>query len=464
MLTADRPPALVDQGDGQTIRQKNVYANYIKKSFELPENINSNGEFENAVYIINQAINLTQSPDYGPVHINLPFSEPIYNQVKSHNLKAIVIDPEHIKNYPDEKKFNTLAKIWNNSPKKLLISGMMDPCAELRKVFSEITNDDTVMMLSETTSNINVDFSCNCIDRIVSTISDDEVEDFQPDLLVTFGGHVISKMVKAFLRKNKPAVHWHIDPVDVKMNTYQCLTEGVQMIPFLFFKEILPKIKKGNGAYKKVWGKRALRSESRHSEFLSGCEYSDLKVFEALLETIPEKSNLHLGNSTPVRYAQLFKPVRKLLYFSNRGTSGIDGTVSTAAGAAYTNNQPTTLITGDLGFLYDSNALMNFHLTGNLRIIIINNSGGGIFRFIDGPGETGQLEEFFETRHNWNAKYISKNFDIPYFTSTNLSELKAVLPQFYDPKQNNEPAVLEIFTPNEKNAVILKNYFSYLKT
>ena len=464
VLTADRPPALVDQGDGQTIRQKNVYANYIKKSFELPENISSNGEFENAVYIINEAINLTQSPDYGPVHINLPFSEPIYNQVKSHNLKAIVIDPEHIKNYPDEKKFNTLAKIWNNSPKKLLISGMMDPCAELRKVFSEITNDDTVMMLSETTSNINGDFSCNCIDRIVSTISDDEVEDFQPDLLVTFGGHVISKMVKAFLRKNKPAVHWHIDPVDVKMNTYQCLTEGVQMIPFLFFKEILPKIKKGNGAYKKVWGKRALRSESRHSEFLSGCEYSDLKVFEALLETIPEKSNLHLGNSTPVRYAQLFKPVRKLLYFSNRGTSGIDGTVSTAAGAAYTNNQPTTLITGDLGFLYDSNALMNFHLTGNLRIIIINNSGGGIFRFIDGPGETGQLEEFFETRHNWNAKYISKNFDIPYFTSTNLSELKAVLPQFYDPKQNNEPAVLEIFTPNEKNAVILKNYFSYLKT
>jgi len=258
VLTADRPPALVDQGDGQIIRQKNVYANYIKKSFELPENISSNGEFENAVYIINEAINLTQSPDYGPVHINLPFSEPIYNQVKSHNLKAIVIDPEHIKNYPDEKKFNTLAKIWNNSPKKLLISGMMDHCPELRKVFSEITNDDTVMMLSETTSNINGDFSCNCIDRIVSTISDDEVEDFQPDLLVTFGGHVISKMVKAFLRKNKPAVHWHIDPVDVKMNTYKCLTEGVQMTPFLFFKEILPQIKKGNGAYKKVWGKKGI--------------------------------------------------------------------------------------------------------------------------------------------------------------------------------------------------------------
>ena len=106
---------------------------------------------------------------------------------------------------------------------------------------------------------------------------------------------------------------------------------------------------------------------------------------------------------------------------------------------------------------------MNHHLTENLRIIIINNGGGGIFRFIEGPGNTGQLEEFFETKHNWSAKFIVKNFDVPYFAATNLSELKVVLSQFYDPQQNNRPAILEIFTPNEKNAVILKKYFSFLK-
>ncbi len=143
--------------------------------------------------------------------------------------------------------------------------------------------------------------------------------------------------------------------------------------------------------------------------------------------------------------------------------SGIDGTVSTAAGAAFINNKPTTIITGDLGFLYDSNALMNYHLKGNLRIIIINNGGGGIFRFISGPDKTENLEEFFEAKHNWNAKYIAKNFDIPYFTSNNMMELINILPLFYKPQQDNKPAILEIFTPNEKNAEILKSYFKYLK-
>ena len=145
-----------------------------------------------------------------------------------------------------------------------------------------------------------------------------------------------------------------------------------------------------------------------------------------------------------------------------RGTSGIDGTVSTAAGAAFINNKPTTLITGDLGFLYDSNALMNHHLKGNLRIIIINNGGGGIFRFISGPDKTENLEEFFEAKHNWNAKYIAKNFDIPYFSATNISELKDTLTLFYNSQPDTMPAILEIFTPSKENAEILKSYFKYL--
>jgi 2-succinyl-5-enolpyruvyl-6-hydroxy-3-cyclohexene-1-carboxylate synthase len=319
-------------------------------------------------------------------------------------------------------------------------------------------------MLSETTSNINGGCSCNCIDKTVSTIKEDEIDAFRPDLLVTFGGPVVSKMVKDFLRKNKPAAHWHIDPVDINMDTYQCLTDGIQMSATNFFGTIKPNFIAGQGDFKQVWKNRALRSESRHDEYLSNCEYSDLKVFETLLESIPEGSNLHLGNSTPVRYAQLFQPNRKFIYNSNRGTSGIDGTVSTAAGAAYLNNKPTTIITGDLGFLYDSSALMNHHLKGNLRIIIINNGGGGIFRFIPGPDTTNELEEFFEVKHSWNAKYIAKNFAIPYFNSTSLVELKKTLPLFYSPQSKGKPAILEIFTPNEKNAVILKNYFSCLKS
>jgi 2-succinyl-5-enolpyruvyl-6-hydroxy-3-cyclohexene-1-carboxylate synthase len=102
-------------------------------------------------------------------------------------------------------------------------------------------------------------------------------------------------------------------------------------------------------------------------------------------------------------------------------------------------------------------------LKGNLRIIVTNNHGGGIFRYIPGPDKTHLLEEFFEARHNWNAKYIARNFDVPYYSANNLNELNTILPKFFSVQPNNRPAVLEIFTPNEKNAEILKSYFNYLK-
>jgi 2-succinyl-5-enolpyruvyl-6-hydroxy-3-cyclohexene-1-carboxylate synthase len=247
------------------------------------------------------------------------------------------------------------------------------------------------------------------------------------------------------------------------MDTYQSLTDPLKTDPAAFFEKLAPLIKHKESTFQTMWQKRAERSELRHQEFMINCGFSDLKVFEKLLQSIPENSNLHLGNSTPIRYSQLFRAFKNFHYNSNRGTSGIDGTVSTAAGAAFTNDKPTTIITGDLGFLYDSNVLMNHHLSKNLRIIIINNSGGGIFRFIPGPDSTEQLENYFEAHHNWTARYIAKNFNVPYFYACNMEELSEQLPHFYKKQEKNRPAILEIKTPGRKNAKILRNYFKYLK-
>ncbi len=463
VLTADRPPELIDQGDGQTIRQKEVYANYVLKSFELPEQIQTDEEIEEAMLLVNEAINLSRFPAGGPVHINLPFSEPIYNQVEDLSFKAVIIEPELDTAHLPPDQLIGLANNWNDAKKKLIVAGMLNPGDKLRQQLKQLADDPSVVILSETTSNLNECCTVSCIDRVVSTLGTEELEDFKPDLLVTIGGNVISKMVKAFLRKNKPGAHWNIDPVDFEMDTYQCLTTPVAMDPVMFFQSLIPEISPQKSNYQSLWKERAERSDSRHHGFVAHCEYSDLKVFEKLLQAIPEYSNLQLGNSTPVRYAQLFRPFRKFHYNSNRGTSGIDGTVSTAAGAAFTNDKPTTIITGDLGFLYDSNALMNHHLKGNLRIIIINNGGGGIFRFIAGPDTTDQLEPYFEAHHNWSAKYIALNFDIPYYFACNIEELDQLLPEFYASQKGDRPAILEIRTPSRKNAEILRNYFNYLK-
>jgi 2-succinyl-5-enolpyruvyl-6-hydroxy-3-cyclohexene-1-carboxylate synthase len=463
ILTADRPPELIDQGDGQTIRQKNLYANYIKKSYELPENSGSAEEFANAEQVVNEAMNNTVLPDFGPVHINLPFSEPLYGQVEHLDFDGKEIAGVHQTPILSARKIRELAHLWNSSSRKLLIAGMMKPDPLLGDLLNRITEDPSVVLLTETTSNLPNGCSCPCIDRVVSTILPVESEAFRPDLLVTFGGPVISKMIKSYLRENKPSMHWNIDPVDYGMNTYQCLTDGIPTEPPWFFEMFLPYIEKKESDYSQLWRSRDERSEKRHQEFISATEHCDLKVFDTILREIPEGCELHLGNSTPVRYAQLFRPTKKLKYHANRGTSGIDGVVSTAAGSAWSGDLPAIVVTGDLGFFYDSNALMNHHLTGNLRIIIINNSGGGIFRFIPGPGQTAQLETFFEANHSWQAGFIAKNFSIPYSSAYNAQELESVLPEFFKPRTDNKPAILEIITPNKKNAETLKAYFRFLK-
>lgn len=463
VLTADRPEELIDQGDGQTIRQKNLYKNFIKASFEISEEFNNNKDFNDAERLINKAINLTISPDCGPVQINLPFSEPIYNEIESHKWKVKNILPWIPLFDLREEDVISFVERWNKYGKKLLIAGMMNPNKALSHLVNKIAGDPSVVVLSETTSNLNNGCSCPCIDRVVSTFLPEETDTFKPDLLVTFGGNVVSKMVKEFIRNNKPIEHWNIDPVDYRMNTYQCLTAAIQTEPFVFFSEINDRINPQESSYKKLWQERDTRSASRHHEFLKDCDFSDLKVFETILNAIPENSQLQLGNSTPVRYTQLFKTGKNLVSYSNRGTSGIDGTVSTAAGACYASQRLTTLIVGDLGFFYDSNALMNNYLMSNLRIIIINNAGGGIFRIISGPRDTTHLEKFFETKHNWNAEYIAKNFNMPYDSARNLSELTSSLQRFYDPVFFDQPAILEIFTPNEKNAEILRSYFKFLR-
>jgi len=271
---------------------------------------------------------------------------------------------------------------------------------------------------------------------------------------------MISKKIKKFLRDHKPAYHWHISPSGEGLNTFQSLTKTVTATPFDFFTAMSRFAKKSNPVYAKAWLQKRNRVINRREDFLAKLEYSDLQVFDVLLRHVPVGTTLHLGNSTPVRYAQLFCSRELITYRSNRGVSGIDGQVSTAAGAAFATDNINLLVTGDVGFLYDSNGLMNQNLTPNFKIIVINNGGGGIFRFIPGPDTTPQREPFFAAAHHWKAEKLAEAFDIRYFKAENETELKTTLPDFYSEK--NRPALLEIFTNEEENAQILKNYFLFI--
>ena len=189
--------------------------------------------------------------------------------------------------------------------------------------------------------------------------------------------------------------------------------------------------------------------------------YCDFKVFAILLKAIPRHSQFQVGNSSAIRYTQLFDLDTTIQVFCNRGTSGIDGSTSTAIGAALASPLQTTFITGDLSFLYDSNALWNNYTPNNFRIIVINNGGGGIFRILPGHKNTSNFDTFFETKHNLTAKHLCQMFGFEYATAKNEKELSVHLDNFYT--VGKQPKLLEVFTPGDKNDEILLNYFAKIK-
>jgi 2-succinyl-5-enolpyruvyl-6-hydroxy-3-cyclohexene-1-carboxylate synthase len=175
---------------------------------------------------------------------------------------------------------------------------------------------------------------------------------------------------------------------------------------------------------------------------------------------LPKNSQLQISNSAAIRYAQLFDIENSIQVFCNRGTSGIDGSTSTAIGAAVGSKKPTVLITGDVSFLYDSNALWNNYIPKNFKIILMNNGGGGIFRILPGHQENETFNTYFETSHCLTAEHLAKMYQFDYVTASDEATLSNGLKQLF--KNNDQPAILEVFTPTRENNKLLLNYFKAL--
>jgi 2-succinyl-5-enolpyruvyl-6-hydroxy-3-cyclohexene-1-carboxylate synthase len=270
---------------------------------------------------------------------------------------------------------------------------------------------------------------------------------------------IVSKRVKAFLRKYKPRHHWHVDESRA-YDTFGILTKHFSVNPNQFFKQFLPFVKDIDSNYKETFQNIHTKRKVKHAEYLSQVPFCDLKAFESILSSLPEKIQLQIGNSSAIRYAQLFDIDKSIEVFCNRGTSGIDGSTSTAIGAAVGSKKPTVLITGDVSFLYDSNALWNNYIPKDFKIILINNGGGGIFRILPGHQENETFHTYFETAHCLTGEHLAKMYRLDYITASDDDSLKKGLTELY--KQNDKPVILEVFTPTRENDKLLKDYFKAL--
>lgn len=471
ILTADRPPEWIEQQDGQTLNQREVFGKHVKASYQLPVDYVHPDATWYAARVLNEAINMASQFPKGPVHINVPLREPLYpapgEEIRFGRVRIIeqlasgaVLSPE---------QWTSLREVWDDCDRKLIVAGQYPHTPRLLEVLRQMQAEMQIPVVGDIISNLHpLPDAGRYADAFLMRKDEAWQESLRPDLLITFGNSVISKNFKLFLRKHKPAFHWHLQPAGTTADPFQTLTHVLPVGPEYFFGTLFADLdyqhflsddeEEGDGDYFRDW-KRADQEAARQlGKLFREAPFGEFRAVGEVMNSLPDNSILHFANSMPVRYANFvgLEAQQRVEVFANRGTSGIDGCTATAAGAALQTDKLVVLLTGDVAFFYDRNGLWHNYLPPNLRIVLLNNHGGGIFRLIDGPAGQPELEEYFETRQVLRAEHTAGDFGLEYLACRTLEELLKQLPRFF--ASDGKPKLLEIETDAQVNAEVYRQF------
>ena len=456
VISADRPKRLINKGHGQTIMQHQVFGKHVKHSLSI-EDINGKMNHNS----ITDFFGKMQESPFRPMHLNIHLEEPLYEVSDIHTQKEKV-------NKIAKNKENVLSlskdEIQIFEDQKILVlcgQGYTDPI--LKRALVDFNKNSNVVVLNENTSGINDSSFVNCIDRTLNAITPKSEKRFVPDILISIGGAIVSKRIKSFFIKNAPKQHIAINKSNIGIDIFLRLDNHYQCHPASFFTLLNKKATLlNNKNYKATWNQLDYQIKDRIPGFFNKKQKdTDLEVFHALYQTLPEQCILHMGNSSVVRYMQLFDPVPNVHYEANRGTSGIDGCTSTAIGSAIASpSKQHILISGDVSFVYDSNALWTDPFPKNIKIVVIDNKGGGIFKIIDGSKSSNQLERYFEAKHSANATDIAKGFGLQVYDSKKNMDYQEKIIDFF---QDDKAQILVLETDSNQNPLELEQFFKHLK-
>lgn len=451
VVSADRTPAWIGQMDGQTVPQPGIFGNLVALSVQLPE-IQTDENRWHCNRLVNEAL-LKCLEHRLPVHINLPISEPLFDFSEPSLPEVRIIRSCPVKKQPHT---DTFPEKWQKARKRLILMGQMTPRPELRAVLETLVKKKACVVLCEHLSNnVSPTFVSN-FDALLSALDTHETEPFAPSLLITLGGHIVSKRLRQFLRTHPPKSHWHVSPYGFPGDTFQCLTDSVETNEATFLQTLVAE--NTHDDYWETW----MKASARIPEPGPDTPFSDIAVIGTLIRYLPKQAHLFTGNSSCVRNLQLHHLPSGTLVFCNRGTNGIEGTLSTACGYAAIHNGITFLVLGDLSFFYDLNALTLRHFAGNLRILLINNGGGGIFHLLPELDQSPALDAYVAARHKRSAEPWVKAAGLGYLRATNLEELEKNLSQ-WGSMESSTHMVLEVFTDTSANLSAHRTYYQQLK-
>ncbi|MBD3631206.1 2-succinyl-5-enolpyruvyl-6-hydroxy-3-cyclohexene-1-carboxylic-acid synthase [Cyclobacterium sp.] len=464
ILTADRPAEWIEQWDGQTIRQQDIYAPHIKGSFTFPDDASPTDKLWHAKRTVKEAIVLSKTFPCGPVHINIPLREPFY-PAPGENYNFEITDMEPVLDVETgsyalrEEVRQKLKNQLSGFKRILLLPGQQKPNLKIKRLLEEIVQNQKGLLVTDVTSNMAQPLAIVHHDFFAAEASKDK--EMVPDLLISFGKSILSKSLKQFLR-NCPVSHWHVQPEGRVPDPFQHLDQIIRLQPETFLEFLLKEGPEIDPVFGQAWKDKNEIVKVQLPQMLNGASFGELKALSRILHSLPAAGKVHLANSMAVRNVNFLGLSQdKIEIICNRGTSGIDGSNSTAVGCTFTTKEPVTLITGDLAFFYDRNAFWHQYNMSNLRIILFNNHGGGIFRMIDGPSNLPELEEYFETRQRLNARLLAKEMGFEYTLVKSMPGLKKGLTDFF--QDSIKPKIIEIESSSELNSRVLKSFRRKIK-
>jgi 2-succinyl-5-enolpyruvyl-6-hydroxy-3-cyclohexene-1-carboxylate synthase len=462
VFTADRPPEWVDQLDGQTIRQRGLFGAHVKGAYELPVDYTHPDARWQVGRVVSEAINLAEAYPPGPVHINAPFREPFYpppgyemnNVPPAKRIRELAgrASLDHVA----EEEF---AKICAESAKILLVAGQQRLDGDTVRALASLP----VPLVADTIANLHARPGAVRHHDLTLAQPEARAQLGRPDLLVTFGLSVLSKPLKTYLRQHPPRWHWHVQAAGLVADPFQSLTHVARVAPADFWPLLATQVAGPHplagprASWLAQWQGPDQLAAQAVAAYLAKLgagpgPLSELEVVAALLAQLPPQSHLHLANSMPVRYVNALglAPQAGVEVWANRGTSGIDGSVGTAVGHALAMpDRLHVLLTGDLAFFYDRNSLWHNYLPQNLRILVLNNHGGGIFRLIDGPKGLPESAPYFVTEQRLTAKASAEDMGLGYAQVQDRAQLATQLAAWLSPSTG--AALLEAETTHEVN-------------
>lgn len=460
-VTADRPSAWLDQRDGQMIRQTHVLASHVKGSFQLPENPDDATSIWHMNRIINEALLLATTAPKGPVHINIPFSEPLYptsDETYEKGLPARKINQTFPKAKLEASQLHDFTEKWVKTTKRLIVIGQSDYHPDLRNALKALSYYTKTPILIEVTSNCHAlegdsflwvqDYG---VKKLHHEISYDQL---RPDILITVGGALLSKPLRQMLRTTGAKSHWHLQEAGLWQDGLWHLTDVIFGDPIAFLTklgEVSFFQTTDSKEFLDVWRGAAIPRPIPPLEL----HWSDAGIVRDFVAKLPDEGYLHIGNSMPIRYVQMAgfsNQQTHLVIFANRGASGIDGCLSTAVGAALARpDQNHYLLIGDMSLKYDRNGLFPGPCPANLKILVLNNRGGNIFRIIDGPRKQAELVKHFELDLGHNHHTFATEAGMQYFpVDAHATWSTAIDSWLHSPS----PALLEVFTDPQSNAAL----------